>query len=143
MLMWSDLIGVLGRQIMSGEFINVSQKLNELPIIDSSVLGDRDYYYFYRSGVLILLEDSLISQISLYMQASEGFSVYAGELPLPAYGCESDFIQLFGTPSATGGGRGDALLGYIERWIKYRVDNYILHLQFDRSDQLSRVTLMQ
>ncbi len=143
MLAWNDLIGMLGCSKTSNEFIYLPQKLNELPVFDEGVLGDRNYYSFFNSGVLLLLEDDLVNQISLYMQADEGFSVYTGELPLPANSCESEIIQLLGVPSATGGGKMDMLLGYLNRWIKYQTESHILHLQFNQNDQLCRVTLMQ
>lgn len=143
MLAWNDLIDILGHSKTSHEFVYLPKKLNELPVFDEGVLGDRNYYSFFSSGVLLLLEDDLVNQISLYMQADEGFSVYVGELPLPINSSESEAIRLLGVPSATGGGKMDMLLGYTNRWIKYKFENYALHLQFNHSDQLCRVTTMQ
>lgn len=143
MLAWNDLIEILGCSKTSNEFVYLPQKLNELPVYDEGVLGDRSYYSFFNSGVLLLLEDNQVNQISLFMQADEGFSVYLGEVPLPANGSESDIIQVLGSPSAMWGGGMDMLLGYLNRWMKYQTGNHELHLQFNQHDQLCRVTLMQ
>jgi len=142
MLVWNELIEMLGRSKASNEFIYLPQKLNELPAFEEGVLGDRHYCSFINSGVLFLLEEDLVNQISLYIQADEGFSAYTGELPLPANGRESDIIQLLGAPSATGGGKMDMLLGYLNRWKKYEMEGYALHLQFDKNGILCRANLM-
>lgn len=46
MLAWNDLIDILGRSKTSHEFVYLPQKLNELPVFDEGVLGDRNYYSF-------------------------------------------------------------------------------------------------
>ncbi|MCL2892094.1 MULTISPECIES: hypothetical protein [Pectobacteriaceae] len=143
MLAWNNLVEMLGCSKANNEFIYLPQKLNELPVFEEGVLGDRSYYSFFNSGILFLLEDDLVNQISLYMQADEGFSIYTGELPLPVNGRESEIIRVLGVPSESGGGKMDMLLGYINRWIKYKIENYTLHIQFDQNDKLCRVTLMQ
>lgn len=140
MLMWNDLIEMLGCSKTSNEFAKLPSKIKVQPLFDEGVLGDRHYYSFFSSGILLLLEDDLINQIVLYMQAEEGFSLYTGELPVPANSLESYIIQLLGVPSATGGGKMDVLMGYLHRWIKYQMETHILHLQFNHNDQLCRVT---
>ncbi|MCX2866406.1 hypothetical protein ORL23_02720 [Kluyvera cryocrescens] len=143
MLSWDGFVEILGCPKVDDKFIHLSQEFNELPNVDESVLGDRDYYSFINSGVLFLLEDGLVDQISFYIEADEGFSKYRGELPFPIGSSESGIIYLLGTPSSLGGGKTDMLLGHINRWIKYERDDYALHLQFNKNDQLCRATLMR
>ena len=143
MLVWNEFINVLGCSKLDKKFVNISKKFSELPKIDMGVLGDRDYYSFLRSGVLFLLEDKLVEQITFYIRQDEGFSEYKGELPVSIGSSEHDVVQILGHPSASGGGKMDALMGYIDRWIKYEKEEYALHLQFNKNNNLSRVTLMK
>ncbi|MFK0591614.1 hypothetical protein ACISSX_26355, partial [Escherichia coli] len=76
MLIWNEFIKLLGCSKLDSEFINVSSNFNELPIIEKSILGDRNYYSFLHSGVLFLLEDEVVEQITFYAKQDEGFSEY-------------------------------------------------------------------
>lgn len=143
MLIWNEFIKLLGCSKFDNEFVNVSSNFNELPKIEQGVLGDRDYYSFLHSGVLFLLEDEVVDHIVFYTKQGEGFSEYKGELPLPINSSEYEAVQALGQPSASGGGKIDALMGYLDRWIKYEKEGYALHLQFNQNDHLSRVTLMK
>ncbi|MBL5966893.1 hypothetical protein [Lelliottia amnigena] len=143
MLIWNEFIKLLGCSKLDGKFIEISSDFNELPAIEESVLGDRNYYSFLHSGVLFLLEDEVVDQITFYAKQGEGFSEYKGELPVSINSSEHEAVQILGHPSASGGGKMDALMGYIDRWIKYEKDGYALHLQFNQNDNLSRVTLIK
>lgn len=143
MLIWNDFIKLLGCSKLDSEFINISSYFNELPTIEESVLGDRSYYSFLHSGVLFLLEDEVVDQITFYAKQDEGFSVYKGELPILIDSSEHEAIQILGHPLASGGGKMDSLMGYIGRWIKYEKEGYTLHLQFNYNDNLSKVTIMK
>lgn len=140
---WSELVGALGQTKNDNIFTRLLSKLKELPVYEEGVLGDRSYYSFFRSGILFLIENEKIDQISFYLKSEEGFSRYSGELPVLPAQSKEDVIQQLGPPSASGGGKTDKLLGYINSWIKYERDGYALHLQFDQNDKLSRVTIMQ
>ncbi|CAM3590844.1 hypothetical protein RABR111495_01835 [Rahnella bruchi] len=140
MLPWNYFIEILGCSKFDDNFVELSEKFNELPSFDTGVLGDRNYYSFFQAGVLVLLENETVNQISFYIQPDEGFSAYKGALPFK--GLESEIIQLLGEPSASGGGKMDMLLGYINRWIKYEKEGYALHLQFDQNGKLCRASLM-
>jgi hypothetical protein len=138
-----DFVEVLGRSEVDGKFIQLLQRLNELPDFEGGVLGDRNYYSFFNSGILLLLEDNVVDQVVLYTEADEGFSVYNGEFPVSSDSSESEVIRLLGVPSSSGGGKADMLLGYIGRWVKYERESYALHFQFNKNDVLCRVTLMR
>ncbi|MDJ0035757.1 hypothetical protein QM637_07895 [Pantoea allii] len=143
MLIWDEFVKLLGRSKSDIKFINISSDFHELPNVEESVLGDRKYYSFLKSGVLFLLEDEVIDQITFYATKDEGFSEYKGELPLSIDSSEDEAMQILGHPLDSGGGKIDALMGYIDRWIRYEKEGYTLHLQFNQNDSLSRVTLMR
>lgn len=143
MLVWNEFIKLLGCSKLDDKFVNILSSFNQLPKIDRSILGGRDYYSFFYSGVLFLLEDEVVDQIYFYTKQDDGFSVYKGELPVKINSSEHEAIQILGYPSASGGGKMDTLMGYMARWIKYEKEGYTLHLQFNPSDNLSRVTLMK
>lgn len=141
MLTWNSFIEMLGASKTDTRVVCLSQELNDLPDVDESVLGDRTYYSFFRSGVLLLVEGDLVDQVSFYLEADEGFEKYEGELPFVEGSSESEIIHLLGRPSSTGGGNTDMLLGHIDRWVKYKKDDYSLHLQFNQNERLCRATL--
>ena len=143
MLIWNEFIKLLGCSKLDGKFINISSIFNELPKIEEGVLGDRSYYSFLHSGALFLLESEVVDQITFYAKQGEGFSEYRGELPVSINSSEHEAVQMLGHPSVSGGGKMDALMGYIDRWIKYEKEGYALHLQFNQNDNLSRITLMK
>lgn len=143
MMGWDGLVEILGSSKASDKFIRLPQELNEFPIFDESVLGDRTYYSFLNSGILFLLVDDHVDQITLYVEADEGFSMYRGALPIPADSSEVEVAQLLGSPKLFGGGNTDMLHGYVNKWVKYDSGNFFLHLQFNRNDVLCRVTLMK
>jgi len=143
MLIWDEFVKFLGRSKFDIKFVNISSDFHELPNIEGSVLGDRKYYSFLQSGVLFLLEAEVIEQITFYATKDEGFSEYKGELPLSIDSSEDEAMQILGHPLDSGGEEIDALMGYIDRWIRYEKEGYTLHLQFNQNDRLSRVTLMR
>ncbi|MFG6078830.1 hypothetical protein [Erwinia sp. OPT-41] len=143
MLAWQEIAQFLGHSQSDEEFINLSSVFNELPILETGVLGDRTYYSYFKSGVFFLLENENIEQIMLYIKPAEGFSAYRGDLPVPANKTEAEIIDILGYPASSGGGKTDMLLGYINRWIKYERANYALHLQFDSSNHLCMVTFIK
>ena len=105
------------------------------------MLCEVTYYSFLNAGILILVDDTCVSQISLFIEGSEGFSPYTGKLPF--YGDnESSIVKELGIPLKSGGGKPDALLGYLNRWVKYELEEGYLHLEFNQNGELSKVTLM-
>ncbi|MQL50686.1 hypothetical protein GEA64_23240 [Photorhabdus khanii] len=144
MLRWLDFIGTLGCSKTEHIFVLLSQKINELPVVDKDVLGDRIYYSFLQSGVLFLLENDRVNQISFFIKSVESFAKYEGELPIDVElnNNETSIINILGLPSLSGGGKSDMLFGYINRWIKYDKGQYELHFEFDKTDLLCKVSLM-
>jgi len=143
MLIWNRFIKLLGCSKADSEFVFFMRKLNELPEVEEDVLGDRSYYSFLNTGILFLLENEILEQVTFYAKQDEGFSEYKGELPVSVNASEHESIQILGNPSVSGGGKVDMLMGYIDRWIKYEKEDYTLHLQFNQNDNLSRVSIMK
>jgi len=142
MLAWDEIAQFLGHYQSDEGFINLSSIFKELPGLEVGGLGDRTYYSYFKLGVLFLLENEKVEQIMLYIKSAEGFSAYRGELPVPASKTEAEIIDILGCPTLSGGGTTDMLLGYANRWIKYERASYALHLQFDSSNILCRITLL-
>ncbi|MGQ8707884.1 hypothetical protein ACUTSW_18120 [Serratia sp. TSA_198.1] len=145
MLGWNEFIKILGCSQLDRSFISLPQVMNELPIVEPDMLGIRHYYSFIHSGVLFLLENEKIDQISFFIEPSENFSKYNGELPVKSASdrSENEIIDVLGPPSSSGGGeKADMLLGYMNRWIKYDENEYALHLEFNQSGALSKISLM-
>ncbi|CAQ83259.1 MULTISPECIES: hypothetical protein [Photorhabdus] len=124
-------------------FVLLPQDIGELPVVTTDMLGKRIYYSFFQAGILFLLENDLVTQITFFMKPEEGFSIYQGELP-PGIGIdnkEKDVVEVKGKPPASGGGKPDMLLGYINRWIKYESNDYALHMEFAQDGRLAKISL--
>lgn len=145
MLKWCALIDMLGRSKNERNFTLLVQVMNELPVIEPDMLGIREYYSFYHSGILFLAESEQIEQISFYIEPKDGFFQYEGELPIDNPSCrsESDIVNLLGEPAFSGGGKHDLLLGYMNRWVKYEKNGYNLHVEFNENDLLSKISVMK
>ncbi|MGV7960574.1 hypothetical protein QPK13_05460 [Photorhabdus tasmaniensis] len=144
MLRWHNFIDTLGCSKTEHAFVLLSQRINELPVVENDVLGERIYYSFLQSGILFLLENDRVSQISFFIKSAESFAKYKGELPINVEldNDETNILNTLGLPSLSGGGKSDMLLGYINRWIKYDKGQYELHFEFDKISLLCKVSLM-
>ncbi|WP_232832644.1 hypothetical protein [Photorhabdus sp. CRCIA-P01] len=144
MLKLQEIITLLGCSKLDHRFVLLAQEVNEIPDVSPDILGERIYYSFYNSGILLLLENNILDQITFFIEPSEGFTGYIGELPegIELKEKESKVIESIGEPTSSGGGKPDMLLGYINRWIKYVRDNYVLHIEFNQNNFISKLSLM-
>lgn len=143
MLRWQDYISMVNESSVNNIFVLLPQDIGELPVVTADMLGERVYYSFFQAGILFLLENDLVTQITFFMKPEEGFSIYQGEFP-PGIGIdnkEKDIVAVKGKPSASGGGKTDMLLGYINRWIKYESNDYVLHIEFAKDGRLAKISL--
>lgn len=144
MVSWGFLRELLGCLISSSDFVSFPQHVRALPDVSSGVLGDVTYYSFLQAGILLIVEQQRLIQITLFVESSEGFERYLGELPdgLASGSDEASVIEKFGVPIKSGGGKPDSLLGYINRWVKYKDAVGFLHFEFNESGVINKVSLM-
>ena len=151
MVDWAQFVISLGKTEASQEFnelriaIGEEADISSDPIEYNDPLGQTKYYSFTHSGIEIGFRKNVLNHIHFYFTKNEGYDDYKGKLisNICKGWNEEKIRNVLGTPSLTGGGKEDVLLGYINRWIKYEKDNYALHFQFNQNDKLSRVTLMK
>lgn len=142
MLDWKELKKILGCEKTDSKFISLPQKIGVLPNISSDILGEVTYYSFFDQGILLLTDEKNVTQISLFIEPSEGFASYTNELPV--YGnMENSIIDELGMPIKSGGGKPDPLLGYLNRWIKYKIKEGYMHMEFNQSGRLDKLSLMK
>lgn len=149
MIKWQQLINALGKSEDSEEFSIFKKSIGENPKISETPIEYNDpnstrYYEFFKNGILINFRNVKLTQIHLYLINEDSYLQYCGELPS---GINSSYdknriISLLGQPDNAGGGYPDKLLGYINKWIAYYIDNsYSLRFEFNQNDGLSAVTL--
>lgn len=142
MLRWEELKGFLGCGKAESKFISLPQIIGVLPNISSDILGEVTYYSFFDEGILLLVDEGNVTQISLFLKPSEGFSSYTNELPVHS-DMENDIINELGMPIKSGGGRPDPLLGYLNRWIKYKINEGYMHIEFNQEGKIDKLSLMK
>lgn len=150
MLDWIEFTNALGTTETSKEFsqliLSIGEKaqISEDPAEYNDPVGNTKYYKYIHSGLEIGFRQNLLNHVHFYFDGYEGYSVFKGQLLSGVSACwgEATVVQVLGEPTASGGGKADMLLGYINRWIKYEKEVYALHMQFDQSDQLCRASLM-
>jgi hypothetical protein len=150
MIDWREFTNAIGMTEMSKEFSQLSLSIGEkAAILDEPAeyndpLGHTKHYKYLHSGLEIGFRKNVLNHIHFYFDGYEGYSAFKGELlsgVSPGWS-EEAVVKKLGKPTASGGGKVDMLLGYINRWIKYEKEVYALHLQFDQSNQLCRASLM-
>ncbi|XKM14514.1 hypothetical protein RCS94_04890 [Orbaceae bacterium ac157xtp] len=148
MIKWQNVINVLGKTEYSQEFSILKESIGENPQISETSNKYNDpnstkYYEFMKNGILINFRHNKLTQIHLCLLKDDDLQ-YQDELPL---GIDSSYdknriISLLGQPVNVGGGYLDKLLGYINKWIAYYIDDsYSLRFEFNQNDRLSEVTL--
>lgn len=150
MPIWTKLINSLGKNESSSEFtdlnlsIGETAQLSEDPSDDTDLVGHTKHYRYIHSGLEIGFRNNLLSHIHFYFDGSEGYEVFDGQLLRGVSSGQSEKLvtEALGEPVASGGGRMDMLLGYMNRWVKYEFKGYALHLQFDKIDKLCRASLI-
>lgn len=144
MIKWSNFTSKLGCLREDLFFSSLTVELGEEPTIENDMLGVRTYYSFSGSGILCLFENEVFEQVSFFIQPHGNFSAYKGGLPeyLIKSNEEDSIVKSMGSPSSSGGGKEDMLIGYINRWIKYVNEGYSLHMEFNKNKVLRKITFM-
>ncbi|EKM0669171.1 hypothetical protein RBA25_003553 [Cronobacter turicensis] len=137
---FENLLGVHKRDEILIKFL---ESISDKPDIDQSFLGDRIYLSFLKAGFLMLIEEGRVTQITFYIEGGDGFSKCALDFPDFLNGGEANVMSNLGIPSATGGGIDDKLIGYINKWIKYKYKGHELHLEYDDKDNLVKITIIE
>ncbi|WP_392551271.1 hypothetical protein RHO14_07190 [Orbus wheelerorum] len=150
MIEWTELVNALGKSENSIPFLKVKKVIGEKPKISEDPIEYNDpetskYYKFILNGIEFTIIDNNVKQIHLYLTKNQdGYNQYCGELPsgIELSTSSISVIDLLGQPTLNGGGKDDKLLGYINKWIAYYVDDsYSLRFEFSPDDKLSAVTL--
>ncbi len=139
---WQNFTAVIGSLQSSEGFNSFVVSTKEPPYISTSYLGDATYYSFFNFGVLLLIENLRLTQITFFIEELEGFSKYHGDLIIDATSTEQEIVKQLGNPIFSGGGYPDAFFGYINRWIKYEENAYFLHFELNASNKIAKVSLI-
>jgi hypothetical protein len=133
---------LLGRREDDDEVADIIRRLGS-PKISEDV--DRSYYEFPASGLSLMFgADSRLAAVHFYSQGRDGYSQYRGQLPqgLTFLLRQRDVIERLGLPESSGGGGRSILYRAMAPWLRYLVDDYVLHAEFDPvTGKISLVTL--
>ncbi|WP_267098888.1 hypothetical protein [Xanthomonas sacchari] len=147
---WKSFILALGHTASSGEVSGVFDEINEMPVVSSDPddYGDptvrTQYYQFFRHGLEFGFRSNELSFIHFFIKDQDSFFAYEGDI----FGVgsenmnEASIIGKFGPPKDFGGGSYDALLGYIQRWIKYEINEHEMRFEFLPDGSVWKVTLI-
>ncbi|MEL7936720.1 MULTISPECIES: hypothetical protein [Pseudomonas] len=148
---WDKSIAAIGKVERSSDFLELEKVIGEVPCISSDPdeyndpIGATKYYKFTRSGVEVGFRRKLLNHINFYVEASDGYSAFNGELYGGLNGlstCQS-VLSFLGQPAMAGGGKKDLLIGYVGKWLRYQKWGVVVNFQFNESDLLCRVTVAQ
>lgn len=149
MIRWQEFIDALGKTESSIEFLSLKKSIGETPVISDTPIEYNDpnrtkFYEFFNKGILLNFKDNTLEQVHLYLANEEDYQAYRENLfsGINTQWNEIKIIELLGIPSASGGGKQDMLIGYINRWIAYyQEDTYSLRFEFAQDGFLCAVTL--
>src|SRR5438445_9253168 len=97
-LSWSKLAHALGAREGDQAIADIVSAMAEVPVIEKGPLGDRTYYSFIKGGILLLFEEEYLTQVSAFLEAHDGFSPFADQLPdgIVSSWQEGDLLRIFG-----------------------------------------------
>lgn len=150
MNIWDACFSAISKGDQSSEFLELCQLLGESPILLSDPVeyndpvGKTKYYKFFQSGVEAGFRNEKLNHVHFYLENADGYTAFNRGLcyGLGKTSTDKDVMNFFGFPDASGGGKLDPLIGYMNKWIKYRKDDLFVNFQFDRHGFLSRVTVV-
>lgn len=150
MNIWNTCIAAISRGEHSPEFLAFCNLLSESPVLTTDPdeyndpIGKTKYYKFLQSGVEVGFRNEKLNHVHFYIENTEEYAPFDGVLcyGLDKKSVEKDVIAVLGIPDASGGGKLDPLIGYMNKWVKYRKDDHFINFQFNKNNMLSRVTVI-
>ncbi|MDF3934346.1 hypothetical protein [Pseudomonas citronellolis] len=148
---WDKFIVAIGKDERSPEFLELEKSIGEAPHVSSDPdayndpVGGTRYYKYTRSGVEVGFRGGVLNHIHFYIEASDGYSALNEGFCdwLNASSTYQSVLDILGQPAMTGGGRKDLLIGYVGKWLRYQRWGVVVNFQFNESDALCRVTVLQ
>ncbi|WOS40862.1 hypothetical protein [Xanthomonas rydalmerensis] len=147
---WRRFISALGHRASSREVSGLLDEINEMPVVSSDPDDNGDpsfgtqYYQFFRHGLEFGFRSNALSFIHFFIKDQDGFFAYKGKI-FEVSGeslNESLIFVKFGPPKDFGGGKYDVLLGYIQRWIKYNINEHEVRFEILPDGGVWKVTLI-
>ena len=114
-------------------FVKYFEKVILLKIEDSFYLTNK-----FRGIEVVLSINFVVTSIHFFSDLNEETNAFQEELPLQIK-LTYDRIQIrqvLGTPNKNGGGIEAPVIGYILCWDKYYFDNFSLHIQYSKNNNL-------
>ncbi|HEN4999183.1 TPA: hypothetical protein U6I48_004751 [Klebsiella aerogenes] len=150
MSIWDACIAAISKGEKSSEFLEFCKLLGEKPMLLSDPaeyndpVGKTKYYKFLQSGVEAGFRNEKLNHVHFYFENSDGYTAFDRVLcyGLDKTSTDKDVMNFFGLPDASGGGKLDPLIGYMNKWIKYRKGELFINFQLDQANFLSRVTVI-
>lgn len=151
MNIWDACIVAINKGEKSSEFLAFCKFLGENPMLTSDPdeyndpIGKTKYYKFLQSGVEVGFRNERLNHVHFHLEDTEGYAAFDGVIcyGLSKTSIDKDVMDFFGFPDVSGGGKLDPLIGYMNKWIKYRKGDLFINFQFNKNNCLSRVTIIK
>lgn len=131
------LIGLLGLERSDVRIVGFINQFNSAPIftVDEEDGANDEYIEFKSFGFGLYFENEAL--ISVFLHSGEKDPSYSRyQLPLPMKilfeQTKYQLLDSHGVPNEQGGGR-KGFFGVIPEWVKYRINNYTIHIEFNSS----------
>ncbi|WP_147417561.1 hypothetical protein [Sphingomonas cavernae] len=151
MISWPDMLKILSKREESFEFKSFLRSCEETPSISETPVEYNDpqghtvFYKFLLSGVEIGVRAGVVNHVHFYATSHEGYQPYKGLIgPYEASGWNEQLAtELLRPPVKSGGGKPDALIGYVHRWMKFELDSFFLRFEFAPEGSLWKATIVR
>lgn len=143
-----SLIKLLGVNRMDRNLSIFLEGIEITPLItvDKDDGADDEYIEFKELGFNFYFEHDILDSIFLFSADNdEEYLEYACSLPdgLTFNQSKQEVLNLLGHPFSEGGG-DDEFFGKIPGWVKYKKDNYYLHIEFsEHRNKIRMVSLSE
>lgn len=147
---WSDFIQALGQDEGGPIVTELCRKLGELPVISETPdsyndpMGKTRFYKFIKTGIEFGFRVGKLNHIHFFIQDHEGYAAYKGDVidRIGKLWNVQTALEELGPADKAAPGRVDMLIGYIQQWLKYELKTHAVRMEFSKSGDLWKVTLI-
>lgn len=134
----------LGEKHPSPKILRAIEAIGSGFIETPSLIIGSYYFEFFDAGVSFNFENDELIQISFYLKPNGTYKEFKDDLfdGVLLSNLDYDFVvSTYGKPFSIGGGE-KSMLGYINKWIKYRFNDFYINFEFEDNGKIVAIHLL-
>lgn len=132
------LVLALGESNPSNNILDAIVEIGAGFVETKSMVATGFYWEFFTKGICFIFENNKLKQVSLYLNDSGQYKAFSGNIFANYKGNRinlEELEKLMDSNYEQGGGEY-SLIGYIEKWYKFEIDNNYIRFEISEHDGL-------